>query len=313
MTKFLALSTTALATRDTWVGCAVTAQTAAPTPGLNVLAHVHGFSIGPVTARVLLEAQAGLSATAKETAVKVGGVFGDTECDETAGPDFCYTYRLAGVGASWPNQAGRFRSTHSGKTSQEPTRCGQLLTRHYETIWENSTDSLSHGIPAGRAANSIVLATTQDGILRPTDTGQSWQPNRKPPLVQVTTFAMSTLQNPNPASGDAPNCRVHVSTYAGLNDAEIGQVNDRTKAVTACDGGGGRRKIQAASTRSAQVSPNGRIPTHVLPPPNPMSFGNLFATTVTPSIPRFGVVFGLRWTRCRIPSLSSAAGSGDQH
>ncbi len=313
MKKFLALSTTALATRDTWVGCSATAPTAAPTPGLNVLAHVHGFSIGPVTARVLLEAQAGLYATAKETAVKVGGVFGHTECDETASPDFCYTYRLAGVGASWPNQAGRFRSTHSGKTSQEPTRCAHLLTRHYETIWENSTDSLSHGIPAGRPANAIVLATTQDGILRPTDTGQSWQPNRKPPLVQVTTFAMSTLQNPNPASGNAPNSRVHVSTYAGLNDAETGQVNDRTKAVTACDGGGGRRKIQAASTRSAQVSPNGRIPTHVLPHPNPMSFGNLFATTVTPSTPWFGVVFSLRWTRCRIPSLSSAAGNGDQH
>lgn len=313
MKKFLALSTTALATRDTWVSSAATAPTADSTPGLNVLAHVHGFSIGPVTAKVLLETQAGLSDTAKETAVKVGGVFGHTECAETAGPDFCYTDGLVGVGASWPNQAGRFRSTHAGKTSQEPTRCCQLLTSHYETIWENSTESLSHGMPAGRAANSIVLATAQDGILRPTDTGQNWQPNRKPTLVQFTTFTMSMVQNPTPASGDVPNRRVHVSTYAGLNDAETGKVNDRTEAVTACDGGGCRRKTRAASTSIAQVSPNGRIPTHVLPPPNPMSFGNRFATTVTPSTPWFGVVFGLRWTRCRSPSLSSAAGNGDQH
>ncbi len=310
MKKFLALSTTALATWDTWVGCAATAPTADPAPGINVFAHLHGFSIGPVTAKVLLETQPRLYDTAKETAVKVSGVFCHTECDETAGPEFCYTYRLAGVGASWPNRAGRFNSTHSGKTSQEPTGCGQLFASRCGTTWENSTEPLSPGIPAGCAANSIVPATSQDGILRPTDTGHSRQPSRKSALVQFSTFAMSMAKNSNPASGAAPNCRVLVSTYAGLNDAETEQLNDRTKAVTACDGGGSRREIRSVTTSGAQGSTNGRVPTHVRPPPNPISFGNLFATTVTPSAPWLGGVFGLRLTHGRRPSLSSALAMG---
>lgn len=257
-------------------GCTATAPTVDPTPAPNALEHVHGISVDPVTTKILLATHDGLYDATKKNTVKVSDTIDLMGFTATADPEVFYASGHPGEGSSLPNPVGLIRSTNAGKTWQELSLGGQsdfhaltasggdlvafdgqLRTSHDGTTWDASAETFTPTVLAGSPANTIVLATTQEGLLRSTDAGKTWQPVPKSPIIQFAAFSTSLDKAPTQAVGVAPDGRVHVSTDAGLNWTATGQIKGQVEAITAHEGEDGKPRIWAATTNGVQVSTDG--------------------------------------------------------
>lgn len=263
-------------------GC--TAATTTPAPDTKpetappaATQHVHGIVVDEASSTVLLATHEGLYDVTGKTRVKVStetiDLMGFTP---TADPEVFYSSGHPGPGSTLPNPVGLIRSTDSGKTWEPLSRQGQsdfhalsstdhglvafdgtLRTSTDGIMWETSTATFAPAVLAGNPATSVVLATTEQGLQRSTDSGKTWSAVPGAPLMHFVAFAASTKKAPTYAVGVAPDGRVHVSTDAGLTWTAAGRVEGEVQAVTALTGASGKPAIWVATAEGVQSSSDG--------------------------------------------------------
>ncbi|GAA4657683.1 F510_1955 family glycosylhydrolase [Arthrobacter cryoconiti] len=263
------------------LGC-TPATTAAVSPEAvpATAAHVHGIFVDPVSTQILLATHDGLYDATGPTMTKVGtetiDLMGFTA---TADPKVFYASGHPGPESSLPEPMGLIRSSDAGKTWEPISRGGQsdfhaltstdhgligfdgkLSTSNDAVTWVASTASFSPATVAGNPATSVVLATTQEGLQRSTDSGKTWQPVPGAPLMQLVSFAAGTPEAgpaPTQVVGVTPAGDVHVSLDAGLTWTAAGKVEGQVQAVTAVAGTAGKPKIWVATAAGVQSSSDG--------------------------------------------------------
>ncbi|MHA7176930.1 F510_1955 family glycosylhydrolase [Arthrobacter sp. Sr24] len=247
-----------------------------PSPKAAGLSHIHGISVdlASPSPRILLATHDGLYDATKNPAVKVGedtiDLMGFTA---TAEPDTFYASGHPGPGSQLPNPVGLIRTTDAGKTWESLSRAGesdfhaltisgealvafdgQLRTISDGQTWTTSAATFVPAALAGSTASTIVLATTEKGVQRSTDSGKTWQPVPKSPIIQFAAFATSTHKAPTQAIGIEPNGTVHISPDGGTTWTSTGQIQGQVEAVTATEDDTGELTIWAATTIGVQVS-----------------------------------------------------------
>ncbi|ALE92348.1 hypothetical protein AOC05_08490 [Arthrobacter alpinus] len=262
-------------------GCTpATTSAVTPEPVPASAGHVHGISVDPVSMQILLATHDGLYDATGKTPVKIGtetiDLMGFTA---TADAKAFYASGHPGPGSTLPEPVGLIRSLDAGKTWEPLSRGGQsdfhalsstdhglvafdgkLRTSADGLTWATSTASFTPAVLAGNPATSIVLATTQEGLQRSTDSGKTWSAVPGAPLMQFVSFAAeSGKAGPAPTHvvGIAPDGNVHVSTDAGLTWTPAGKVEGQVQAVTALAGTAGIPGIWVATAEGVQSSSDG--------------------------------------------------------
>ncbi len=227
-----------------------------------------------VSSKVLLATHEGLYDATGKTPVKVStetiDLMGFTP---TADPEVFYGSGHPGPGSALQNPVGLIRSADAGKTWEPLSRQGKsdfhalsatdhglvafdgkLSTSVDGITWETSSPSFSPAVLAGNPATSVVLATTQQGVQRSTNSGKTWNAVPNAPLMQFVAFAPSPEKAPTDAVGIAPDGSVHVSTDAGQTWTPTGTVQGEVQAVTALVQASGKPAIWVATATGIQLS-----------------------------------------------------------
>lgn len=232
------------------------------------------MTVEPESSRILLATHEGLYDATKDPAVKVS----DSTIDlmgftATAEPGTFYASGHPGPGSSLPNPVGLIQSKDAGKTWEPVSRTGesdfhaltvsgnsivafdgQLRTTTDGKTWTTSMATFVPAVLAGSSASTVVLATTEEGIQRSTDSGATWQAVPQSPIIQFAAIATPTDKAPTKAIGVEPNGTVHVSSDAGATWTPAGKIEGQVQAVTAVEGDSGGLTIWAATTTGVQVS-----------------------------------------------------------
>ena len=262
-------------------GCSPTTTTAVASEPVPASAgHVHGMFVDPVSTQILLATHDGLYDATGKAPVKIGtetiDLMGFTA---TADPLVFYASGHPGPGSTLLEPVGLIRSTDAGKTWEPLSRQGQsdfhalsstdhglvafdgkLRTSADGITWATSTASFAPAGLAGNPATSIVLATTQEGLQRSTDSGKTWKAVPGAPLMQFVSFAADTAEAgpaPKQVVGITPDGNVHVSTDAGLTWTPTGKVEGQVQAVTAQADPTGKPAIWVATAKGVQRSSDG--------------------------------------------------------
>lgn len=258
-------------------GCTPATTTAPEAAPAATTQHVHGIFVDPVSTEILLATHDGLYDATGTSTVKVGtdtiDLMGFTP---TADPKVFYASGHPGPGSKLPNPVGLIRSTDAGKTWEPVSRQGQsdfhalsvtdnglvafdgkLSTSADGIAWEPSSASFSPAALAGNPSTSVVLATTEQGLQRFTDSGKTWKSVQGAPVLQFAAFAASTEKAPTDVAGITPDGSVHISSDAGLTWTPTGRVEGQVQAVTALAGANGKPAIWVATTTSIQRSSDG--------------------------------------------------------
>lgn len=263
------------------IGCTPTTPTAvAPNPVPASAGHVHGIFVDPVSTQILLATHDGLYDATDKAPVKIG-----TETIDLMGfaaaadPLVFYASGHPGPGSKLPEPVGLIRSSDAGKTWEPLSRGGQsdfhalsstdhglvafdgkLRTSTDGVTWATSAANFSPAVLAGNPATTIVLATTQEGLQRSTDSGKTWSAVPGAPLMQFVSFAAETAKAgpaPTQVVGITPDGNVHTSADAGLTWAPAGKVEGQVQAVTALTGASGKPAIWVATAEGVQSSSDG--------------------------------------------------------
>ena len=263
-------------------GCSAAPAPAGPPPAAADMGHVHAISVDPASTKILLATHTGLYDATDGPAVKVGesgmDLMGFTA---TADPNVFYASGHPGPGSALPNPLGLIRSDDGGTTWQQLSRAGEsdfhaltvsghslvafdgeLRTSPDGVTWTTSPASFAPAVLAGSPASTVVLATTENGLQRSTDSGATWQAVEASPIIQFAAMAASTEKAPTEAVGVTPGGSVHVSTDTGLTWAAAGTISGQVQAVAAVAAGTGPLRIWAATTTGVQVSTDGGATFH---------------------------------------------------
>ena len=263
------------------LGCTPKPTTAvAPEPVPAAAGHVHGIFVDPVSTKILLATHDGLYEATGKTPVKIGtetiDLMGFTA---TADPLVFYASGHPGPGSTLPEPVGLIRSSDAGKTWESLSRGGQsdfhalsstghglvafdgkLRTSADGVTWATSTASFAPAVLAGNPATSIVLATTEEGLQRSTDSGTTWTAVPGAPLMQFVSFATETAKAgpaPTQVVGITPDGNVLISADAGLTWTPAGKVEGQVQAVTAVADTPGKPGIWVATAEGVQSSSDG--------------------------------------------------------
>ncbi len=247
------------------------------TPAATAFGHVHAISVDPITNKILLATHDGLYDATTKMSVKIS----ETTIDlmgftATAEADTFYASGHPGPDSSLPNPVGLIQSTDAGKTWESASLGGesdfhaltisggslvgfdgQLRTSPDGIAWTTPPTTFVPAVLAGSPASTVVLATTEDGVQRSTDSGNTWQPVLNSPIIQFVAWASSPKEAPKEAIGVAPDGSVFVSTDRGQTWAATGKINGQVEAITAVQGSPGNPSIWAATTTEVQISTDG--------------------------------------------------------
>lgn len=241
--------------------------------------HVHGIYVDPSSTKVLLATHSGLfdatGTTRKKVSENTIDLMGFTASAE---PGTYYASGHPGPDSSLPNPLGLVKSTDGGKTWQEVSRAGesdfhaltvsggslvafdgQISTSTDGIAWAPSTATFMPAVLAGNPASTVVLATTEAGVQRSIDAGQTWELVPQGPIIQFAAFAGSEMKAPTEAVGVAPDGSVYVSNDSGLTWTVRGKITGQVEAITALAGTKGSPWIWAATTDGVQVSTDGGV------------------------------------------------------
>ncbi|GKV72848.1 MULTISPECIES: F510_1955 family glycosylhydrolase [Pseudarthrobacter] len=233
--------------------------------------HVHGIAVSGETSQVLLATHDGLFDVTTAPAAKIGGT--NDLMGFTPGPSdgVFYASGHPGPGSDLPNPLGLLRSSDGGKTWEQLSRQGEsdfhaltatqagivafdgsLRTSPDGKAWNTVAADFAPAVLAGHPDSTTVLATTQDGIQRSTDSGSTWTPLENGPVIQFAAFA-----HPAEAVGVEPDGTVHYSPDAGQTWTEQGRIDAEVMAIAALKGEDGRPWIWAATADGVMVSTDG--------------------------------------------------------
>lgn len=248
----------------------------APAPGAasppvppESFGHVHGLAVDPGTDELLLAGHHGLFDLGGADPEKIG-VTNDLMGFAVAGPGHYYASGHPGEGSGMPNPMGLIESTDGGETWEALSRQGEsdfhAMAVSSEGIvgfdgtlrlsaegrqWAEAEEQLQPVHLAAFPEAPVVLATTQQGVQRSTDGGDTWQPADGAPVLLVTGFA-----GPDTAVGVDPEGAVHVSRDAGLTwERTGGQVGQ--PAAVAADVVGDELHVWVATEHGVEFSDDG--------------------------------------------------------
>ncbi|WP_299169858.1 F510_1955 family glycosylhydrolase [uncultured Arthrobacter sp.] len=228
--------------------------------------HIHGMSVDRATNQVLLATHDGLFNVSTSPITKIGPTIDLMGFTTTANGDF-YASGHPGQGTDLPDPVGLIRSADAGQTWQPLSRQGesdfhalaatdsgivgydgQLRISEDGTSWKPVEEAVQPFNLAATPRDSIVLATTEEGLHRSTDHGQTWVAVPGAPLLMFT--ALSEGQ----AVGITPEGQIYTSSDAGLTWAEQGTVSGQPVAVAAHTLDDSTVRIWVATEDSVQVS-----------------------------------------------------------
>ncbi|NOJ60925.1 exo-alpha-sialidase [Arthrobacter sp. 260] len=216
--------------------------------------------------RVLLATHDGLFDVSESPAIQIGPTI-DLMGFTTAGNGEFYASGHPGPGSDLPNPVGLIRSTDQGQTWQPLSRQGesdfhalaatdggivgfdgQLRISADGTTWESVDEQLPAFNLAATPRDSIVLATTEDGLQRSTDNGATWAAVPSAPLLMLTALSEGK------AAGITPEGRIYTSSDAGLTWVEQGVVPGEAAAIATHMLDDSTLRIWVATEDSVQVS-----------------------------------------------------------
>lgn len=234
--------------------------------------HVHGISVDPATKTILIATHDGLYDATATTPVKLSETI-DLMGFATATGSVLYASGHPGKGSTLPEPVGLIKSIDNGKSWEQLSRQGEsdfhaltatasglvgfegkLLITADGVTWMKASTQFQPAVLAGNPTSDVVLATTQQGLLRSTDSGTSWAPVPAAPLMQFISFAGAGGQVAAIMAGIAPDGTVYVSVDAGLSWAKTGSIIGEVETITALETSPGKPTIWAATTSGVMVS-----------------------------------------------------------
>ena len=191
-------------------------------------AHVHAIARDPGSGKLLVAAHDGLYVYEGATPERVGPVI-DLMGFTVAGPGHYFASGHPGTATDLPQPVGLIESRDGGRTWTVLSRGGQsdfhALTTAGENVvgfdgalratadgrrWVDGNLEATPRTLAGTTSGSTVLATTEQGLMRSTDGGATWQRTDQAPLLLMAAFG-----DGGTVVGVTPQGQVHTSTDAG--------------------------------------------------------------------------------------------------
>ncbi|MFS0700081.1 F510_1955 family glycosylhydrolase [Cellulomonas sp. 179-A 4D5 NHS] len=210
-------------------------------------AHTHGVGINPADDLVYLATHEGLFRYDETGPTRVGPVI-DLMGFTVAGPDHFYASGHPGAGTDLPNPVGLIESTDAGETWTALSREGESdfhamtasdagVVAFDGAALQATSDGVSWGdlaVPVPPFAmdvspdGSTIVVTSQEGPVRLTDAGASWDRLEEAPLLQVVDWA-----DPSTVVGLTPDGDVTLSEDAGATWAPAATLPGPPQAVAA--------------------------------------------------------------------------------
>lgn len=229
-------------------------------------AHIHGMSVDPATNRVLLATHDGLYDVSASSVTKIGPTI-DLMGFTTASDGTFYASGHPGPGVDLPDPIGLITSTDHGRTWDPLSRQGEsdfhalaateagvvgydgeLLVSAEGAEWEPADAGFAPYQLAGTPRDSIVLATTEEGLQRSTDDGATWSAVPDAPLLMLTALSEGK------AAGITPQGLIYTSGDAGLTWKEQGTVPGQAAAIATQVIDDSTQRIWVATEDTVQVS-----------------------------------------------------------
>ncbi|MHA7294100.1 F510_1955 family glycosylhydrolase [Arthrobacter sp. HLT1-21] len=227
---------------------------------------MHGMSVDPDTNRVLLATHDGLFDVSESPAIQIGPTI-DLMGFTPAGNGELYASGHPGPGTDLPNPVGLIRSTDQGQTWQPLSRQGesdfhalaatdggivgfdgQLRISADGTSWEAADEQIPAFNLAATSRDSVVLATTEEGLQRSTDDGETWAAVPSAPLLMLTALSGGE------AAGVTVEGQIHTSSDAGLTWVPQGAVRGEASAIATHVLDDSTLRIWVATEDGVQVS-----------------------------------------------------------
>ena len=210
-------------------------------------AHAHAVAVNPTDGRVHLATHDGLFRYQGRDPVRVGPVI-DLMGFTVAADGAFYASGHPGPGTDLPDPVGLIRSTDGGTSWEELSRQGEsdfhaltasdagvtafdgaaLSATTDGATWRDLSVPVTPYALASSPDGQVLLATSQSGPVRSTDTGATWAPVDGAPLLQVVDWADGAT-----VVGVTPDGAVAVSTDAGVTWQERGNAGGPPQAVGA--------------------------------------------------------------------------------
>ncbi|MBM6620603.1 exo-alpha-sialidase [Micrococcaceae bacterium RIT802] len=186
------------------------------------------MDVDAASGRVLLATHEGLYDVSTKPATRIGPEI-DLMGFTVAADGILYASGHPGPGVDLPDPVGLIESTDGGRNWTPLSRTGQsdfhalaathegvigfdgqLLTNKGGSSWELAGDQVPAYHLAAATDGHVALATTESGLMRSNDHGNSW--NRVPgaPLLMITAISG------NQAAGITPDGALYVSSDGGL-------------------------------------------------------------------------------------------------
>lgn len=232
-------------------------------PPANPYGHIHAITIEESTQRVLLATHNGLFDATETIPQKIGATI-DLMGFTAASDGTFYASGHPGPGADLPNPLGLMKSTDGGESWIPVSLQGEsdfhamtatsdrlvgfdgiLRSTADGTKWTDAGPMApSPYALVGNPDNTVVLATTEEGVWRSIDSGSSWSAPTKGPRLLTAAFAdlMTVI-------GVTPEGSVYLSTDAGQTWKATGTEVDQSAAVGATRTDDGRLAIWMAMER----------------------------------------------------------------
>ena len=245
-----ALLTTAAVSLAFLTGCTQPAalETGNETDPPGPISHIHSISVDPDSGHLILAAHEGLFEVTPEQVEKIGPTIDLMGFTPTENGTY-YASGHPGPGTDLPDPVGLIRSTNRGETWQAVSLEGEsdfhalTITGNgllgYDGTLKSTTDynewttigaAIQPHTLAGTAGSPVVLATTEQGIQRSEDNGQTWTKPADSPVLLLAAFADDTT-----AAGVAPDGTAYISDDAGKSWQPTGGTVTGTPAALAAE------------------------------------------------------------------------------
>lgn len=210
-------------------------------------AHVHAVAVNPADDDVYLATHDGLFHLGGPTPERVGPVI-DLMGFTVAGPDHFYASGHPGPGTDLPQPVGLIESVDGGRTWTSLSRGGEsdfhTLTASTSGVtgFDGAVRTSADGVTFRESApppaapydlaappdGATLLATTQDGLQRTDDSGETWSAVEGAPLLLLVEWADAET-----AVGITPDGEVVVSDDGAQTWEQVGDVRTAPQALGA--------------------------------------------------------------------------------
>lgn len=215
------------------------------------ISHVHGLGVDPADGQLYAGTHYGLIRVPEEgVPVRVGDVVQDFMGFTVLGPGHYLASGHPGEGQEGPANLGLIESTDGGRTWQSVSlpgeadfhalearhglvygyHGGQIMVSEDQRIWDRRAGLALADFAVSAADPDVLLATTEEGLVRSVDGGGSFDPVSGAPLLMLLSWPEE-----GQLIGVAPDGAVHVSGDAGTTWDQAGSVGERPQALTATE------------------------------------------------------------------------------